>query len=101
MIEVTAESFVAIAARINTVEQLIINSKSSSNLKVGSDLSKRRSVAKFRELKYQLLCFQKLFAAVIIIEASDAMQIDAKLKVIVTLFMTIMEFVVDLNSEFE
>jgi len=52
MIEVTAESSVAIAAGINTVEQLIINSKSSSNLKVGSDLSKRRSVAKFRELKY-------------------------------------------------
>ena len=100
-IEVIVESSEVIAAGINTVEQLIINSKSSSNLKVDSDLSKRRSVAKFRELKYQLLCFQKRFAAVIIREASDAMQIDVKLKVIVTLFMTIMEFVVGLNSEFE
>ena len=53
--------------------QLIINSNSSSNLKLDSDLSKQQSVAKFMELKYLLLCFQKQFAAVIIREASDAM----------------------------
>ena len=72
-IEVTVESSEVIAAGINTVVQLIINSNSSSNLKLDSDLSKQQSVAKFMELKYLLLCFQKQFAAVIIREASDAM----------------------------
>ena len=71
-IEVTVESSEVIAAGINTIEQLIINSNSSSNLKLDSDLSKPQSVAKFMELKYLLLCFQKQFAAVIIREASDA-----------------------------
>lgn len=71
-IEVTIESSEVIAAGINIVEQLIINLNSSSNLKVDSDLSKRQSVAKFMELKYLLLYFQKRFAAVIIREASDA-----------------------------
>lgn len=64
-------------------------------------MSKRQSVAKFRELKYLLLCFQKRFAVVIIREASDAVWIDVKLKVEVALFMTIMEFVAGSNSEFE
>lgn len=72
-IKVTIESSEVIAAGINTVEQLIINSNSSSNLKLDSDLSRQQSVAKFMELKYLLLCFQKQFAAVIIREASDAM----------------------------
>jgi hypothetical protein len=71
-IEVTIESSEVIAAGINIVEQLIINLNSSSNLKVDSDLSKRQSVAKFMELRYLLLYFQKQFAAAIIREASDA-----------------------------
>jgi len=71
-IEVTIESSEVIAAGINIVEQLIINLNSSSNLKVDSDLSKRQSVAKFMELIYLLLYFQKQFAAAIIREASDA-----------------------------
>jgi hypothetical protein len=70
-IEFAVESFEVIAVEINTIELLVVNSNFSFNLKVDSDLSKRLSVAKFRELKYLLLYFQKRFAIIIIREPSD------------------------------
>lgn len=70
-IEFAVESFEVIAVEVNTIELLVINSNFSFNLKVDSDLSKRLSVAKSRELKYLLLYFQKRFAIIIIREPSD------------------------------